>query len=63
MMIWKEDVKPVPVKMGRLISSATVAAYLGVSERTVYRMAKSGKLEPIHIKSKIYFSRKQVTGV
>lgn len=56
--MWNEDVRAVPVKMGRLITSAQAGAVLDLSERDVRRLIRQGALDEVRIGRRVYVTRK-----
>ena len=56
--MWNEDISPVPVNMGRLITSAQAGAVLDLSERDVRRLIKHGTLDEVRIGRRVYVTRK-----
>lgn len=42
--MWNEDVRAVPVRMGRLLTVSQTGAVLDMSERTVRRLIATGAL-------------------
>lgn len=58
--MFNEDVRVIPVKMGRLVSASQAGAILDVDERTVRRMIARGQLDGVSIGSRRYATRKSV---
>lgn len=58
--MWREDVKPVPVMMGRLVSISQAGAILDLSERQVRRLVDRGYLAPVKIGRRLYVTRSSV---
>lgn len=56
--MWNEDIRPVPVNMGRLITSAQTGAVLDLSERDVRRLIRQGALDEVRIGRRVYVTRK-----
>lgn len=56
--MWNEDIRPVPVSMGRLITSAQAGAVLDLSERDVRRLIRQGALDEVRIGRRVYVTRK-----
>lgn len=56
--MWNEDIRPVPVNMGRLIMSAQAGAVLDLSERDVRRLIRQGALDEVRIGRRVYVTRK-----
>lgn len=56
--MWNEDIRPVPVNMGRRITSAQAGAVLDLSERDVRRLIRQGALDEVHIGRRVYVTRK-----
>lgn len=56
--MWNEDVRAVPVNMGRLITSAQAGAVLDLSERDVRRLIRQGALDEVRIGRRVYVTRK-----
>lgn len=59
--MWRDDVRPVPVPMGRLVTVSQAGAVLDASERTVRRLIESGRLAPVRIKRRLYVTRSSLT--
>lgn len=59
-LMWHEDVQPVTVPMGRLVSTAQAGAVLDRSEREVRRMMERGDLDSVRIGRRVYVTRKSV---
>ena len=58
--MWNEDIRPVPVNMGRLITSAQAGAVLDLSERDVRRLIRQGALDEVRIGRRLYVTRSSV---
>lgn len=58
--MWGEDVRPVTVPMGRLLTVAQAGAVLDRSEREVRRMVDRGQLAIARIGRRVYVTRKSV---
>lgn len=58
--MWREDVRPVPVNMGRLVTVEQAGAILDSSERGVRRLIASGALDAVRIKRRLYVTRSSV---
>ena len=58
--MWNEDIRPVTVDMGRLITSAQAGAVLDLSERDVRRLIRRGTLDEVCIGRRVYVTRKSV---
>lgn len=56
--MWNEDIRPVPVNMRRLITSAQAGAVLDLSERDVRRLIRQGALDEVRIGRRVYVTRK-----
>ena len=56
--MWNEDIRPVPVNMGRLITSSQAGAVLDLSERDVRRLIRQGALDEVRIGRRVYVTRK-----
>ncbi|MCF6413163.1 helix-turn-helix domain-containing protein [Collinsella tanakaei] len=59
--MWHEDVRPVTVDMGRLVTVAQAGAVLDLSERSVRRLIASGSLVSVRIKRRLYVTRRSLT--
>lgn len=55
--MWNEDVRAVPVKMGRLLTVSQAGAVLDMSERTVRRLIASGSLATAKVGRRVYVTR------
>lgn len=60
--MFNEDVRPVAVPMGRLVSVSQAGAVLDVTERTVRRMIARGRLDGVRIRNRLFVTRKSVLG-
>lgn len=58
--MWNEDVRAVPVKMGRLLTVSQAGAVLDMSERTVRRLIASGSLATSKVGRRVYVTRSSV---
>lgn len=58
--MWNEDIRPVPVNMGRLITSTQAGAVLDLSERDVRRLIRRGALDEVRIGRRLYVTRSSV---
>lgn len=58
--MWNEDVKPVPVMMGRLVTVSQAGAVLDRSERQVRRLIDRGLLAKAMINGRLYVTRASV---
>lgn len=58
--MWNEDIRPVPLNMGRLITSAQAGAVLDLSERDVRRLIRRGTLDEVRIGRCVYVTRSSV---
>ena len=58
--MWNEDIRPVTVDMGRLITSAQAGAVLDLSKRDVRRLIRRGTLDEVRIGRRVYVTRKSV---
>lgn len=58
--MWNEDIRPVPLNMGRLITSAQTGALLDLSERDVRRLIRHGMLDEVRIGRRVYVTRSSV---
>lgn len=61
--MWHDDVRPVPVPMGRLVTISQAGAVLDASERTVRRLIESGRLASVRIKRRLYVTRNSLTAL
>lgn len=61
--MWNEDIRPVPVNMGRLITLAQAGAVLDMSERTVRRLIATGALTTARVGRRVYVTRSSVLGL
>lgn len=58
--MWNEDIRPVPVNMGRLITSAQAGAVLDLSEKDARRLIRQGALDEVRIGRRVYVTRSSV---
>ena len=58
--MWNEDVRAVPIKMGRLLTVSQAGAVLDMSERTVRRLIASGALATAKVGRRVYVTRSSV---
>lgn len=58
--MWNEDIRPVPVNMGRLLTVSQAGAVLDMSERTVRRLIASGALATAKVGRRVYVTRSSV---
>lgn len=58
--MWREDVRPVPVMVGRLATVAQAGAMLDKSERQVRRLIARGALVPVRMGRRMYVTRSSV---
>lgn len=58
--MWNEDIRPVPVNMGRLLTVSQAGAVLDMSERTVRRLIASGALATAKVGRRVYATRSSV---
>lgn len=58
--MWREDVRPEPVMVGRLATISQAGAILDKSERTVRRMIEAGRLKTARIGGRVYVTRASV---
>lgn len=58
--MWNEDIRPVPLNMGRLITSAQTGAVLDLSERDVRRLIRRGTIDEVCIGRRVYVTRSSV---
>ena len=58
--MWREDVRPVPVMVGRLATISQAGALLDKSERQVRRLIARGALDPVRIGNRSYVTRSSV---
>lgn len=56
--MWNEDVRAVPVKMGRLPTVSQAGAVLDLNERDVRRLIRHGTLDEVRIGRRVYVTRK-----
>lgn len=61
--MWNEDVRAVPVRMGRLLTVSQAGAVLDMSERTVRRPFASGALATARVGRRVYVTRISVLGL
>lgn len=61
--MWNEDVRAVPVRMGRLLTISQAGAVLDMSERTVRRLIATGALATARIGRRVYVTRSSVIGL
>lgn len=61
--MWNEDVRAVPVRMGRLLTVSQAGAVLDMSERTVRRLIASGALATARVGRRVYVTRISVLGL
>lgn len=61
--MWNEDIRPVPVRMGRLLTVSQAGAVLDMSERTVRRLIASGALATAKVGRRVYVTRASVLGL
>ena len=55
--MWSEDVRAVPVRMGRLLTVSQAGAVLDMSERTVRRLIASRALATARVGRRVYVTR------
>lgn len=55
--MWREDVRPVTVQMGRLLTISQAGAVLDRSEREVRRMIGRGQIATVRIGRRVYVPR------
>lgn len=60
--MWNEDVRAVPVRMGRLLTVSQAGAVLDMSERTVRRLIATGALATARVGRRVYVTRSSVLG-
>ena len=58
--MWNEDVRAVPVKMGRLLAVSQAGAVLDMSERTVRRLIATGALATARVGRRVFVTRSSV---
>lgn len=58
--MWNEDVRAVPVKMGRLLTVSQAGAVLDMSERTVRRLIATGALATARVGRRVFVIRSSV---
>lgn len=58
--MWNEDVRAVPVKMGRLLTVSQAGAVLDMSERTVRRLIATGALATARVWRRVFVTRSSV---
>lgn len=58
--MWNEDVRAVPVKMGRLLTVSQAGAVLDMSERTVRRLIATGALATARVGRRLFVTRSSV---
>ena len=58
--MWNEDVRAVPVKMGRLLTVSQAGAVLDMSERTVGRLIATGALATARVGRRVFVTRSSV---
>ena len=58
--VWREDVRTVPVMVGRLATVAQAGAMLDRSERQIRRLIEHGALVPVRIGRRVYVTRSSV---
>lgn len=58
--MWDEDVRAVPVKMGRLLTVSQAGAVLDMSERTVRRLIATGALATARVGRRVFVTRSSV---
>ena len=58
--MWNEDVRAVPVKMGRLLTVSQAGAVLDMSERTVRRLIATGALATARVGRRVFVTRSSV---
>ena len=58
--MWNEDVRAVPVKMGRLLTVSQAGAVLDMSERTVRRLIATGALATARVGRRVFVTRRSV---
>lgn len=58
--MWNEDVRAVPVKMGRLLTVSQAGAVLDMSERTVRRLIATGALATAKVGRRVFVTRSSV---
>lgn len=58
--MWNEDVRAVPVRMGRLLTVSQAGAVLDMSERTVRRLIATGALATARVGRRVSVTRSSV---
>ncbi len=58
--MWNEDVRAVPVKMGRLLTVSQAGAVLDMSERTARRLIATGALATARVGRRVFVTRSSV---
>lgn len=58
--MWNEDVRAVPVKMGRLLTVSQAGAVLDMSEHTVRRLIATGALATARVGRRVFVTRSSV---
>lgn len=58
--MWNEDVRAVPIKMGRLLTVSQAGAVLDMSERTVRRLIATGALATARVGRRVFVTRSSV---
>lgn len=58
--MWNEDIRAVPVKIGRPLTVLQAGAVLDISERTVRRLIASGALATAKAGRRVYVTRNSV---
>lgn len=58
--MWNEDVRAVPVKMGRLLTVSQAGVVLDMSERTVRRLIATGALATARVGRRVFVTRSSV---
>lgn len=58
--MWNEDVRAVPIKMGRLLTVSQAGTVLDMSERTVRRLIATGALATARVGRRVFVTRSSV---
>ena len=58
--MWREDVRPYSVCVGRLATISQAGAMLDASERQIRRLIERGELVPARIGKRLYVTRASV---
>lgn len=58
--MWREDVRPYSVCVGRLATISQAGAMIDASERQIRRLIERGELAPVRIGKRLYVTRASV---